>query len=529
MENSRALNNMSPPFLYQYTQRRDREKPSAWYPGVSFPRRVGESFRQPIQQQKFLEPKDGYKQWDGNFFLGSSEETQHHTMQDTNHALLRRSKRQNYLDVSLNNRTNTKFRSSEYERDERWWYSTKKRPPSLEREGKERQRLDPQNTPVPVQYFLGPEEKEIHRRLMEREENKSQQRLMEHLRKRSELFATAVNHINSPTASTEFKHTEDFSSGEKEFYVPGSVNGITVEALPDTGAEACFISPHLTSRLGLHPTPGPQKRIKLANKKTVQSSGMVVVPWRFRKEGTTHMICCWVLPGCGSDLVLGNHFLRATNALKKVCHRIKSKFLEVPKRLSLSYLGNKKQRLRGYLNGHLIAALPDTGSDAMLINGAYARKIGLDIDSDIRNRGTIRLADGSTAIISGIVRDAEWRVGSTAVQCNFYVLENLCVNVILSNKYLFEMNIFTEQEEHFFNMNSEDDFEEDYEGYYEEGYEDYIIYFCILSIDTKTHGTYAVRRFKSFICFITDLSQRQYLNPTGTERTRKTRRDIQTR
>ncbi|KAK4062261.1 hypothetical protein Trihar35433_9082 [Trichoderma harzianum] len=275
------------------------------------------------------------------------------------------------------------------------------------------------------------------------------------------------------------KRAEDFSSSEKRFYVAGSINGTVVEALPDTGADTSFISPHLASRLGLHPVPGTQRRINLANKKTVKSPGMVKVPWQFSKETKTHAINCWVLPGCIRDLVLGNHFLQTTHTLTKFRDRIKSKLLRIPKQFSLSFLGNEKQRLRGFLNGHLATALPDTGSDAMFINGAYARKVGLDINYDIENRVQVRFADGSTTMTSGILRDADWKVGRMTVQCNFYILENLCVDVILSNNYLFEMNIFSEQEEHFFDINSEDDPEDDYE--------DYILYFCILSIDTKVH------------------------------------------
>lgn len=310
------------------------------------------------------------------------------------------------------------------------------------------------------------------------------------LHKKPGSFAAAVNrisHISRLSALTDRKGIGNFSSGENEFYVAGSVNGTVVEALPDTGAEACFISPHLTSRLGLRPTPVPRKRITLANKKVVKSPGMVTVPWKFGEEQITHTIDCWVLPGCVSDLVLGNDFLKATNALKKVCHRIKSKVLGASKTLSLSYLGNEKQRLLGYLNGHLTAALPDTGSDAMLINGAYARKIGLEINRNIDNRCVIRLADGSTATISGIVRDVEWRVGSTTVRCNFYVLENLCVNVILSNSYLFGMRIFSDQEKHFFDIHSDDDSNE------------YLLYFCTISLEKKKHGKSAVQRFENFV------------------------------
>ncbi|KAJ4854429.1 gag-polyprotein putative aspartyl protease domain-containing protein [Trichoderma breve] len=250
-------------------------------------------------------------------------------------------------------------------------------------------------------------------------------------------------------------------SADKQYYVAGTVNGMLIEALPDTGADKCFISSELASRLGLLPVPGTQEKITLANEKVVESPGMVQVPWEFAKQREKHMINCWILPGCIRDLVLGSSFLQATNTLKKFRDRIQVRLLGVFNRFSLSFLGGKKQRLRGYINGHLTAALPDTGSDAMFINGAFARKIGLDIDSDVRNLVEVELADGSTTMTSGIVRDVQWKVGKTTVQCTFHVLEDLCMDVVLSNSYLFNMNIFSEQEEHFFDMDSKDHFDDD--------------------------------------------------------------------
>lgn len=512
-------------------------------------------------RQKGEEAKiTSFEQQEKMISLANFKENPHHTLQGSNLGPTSLSQwlsqqpidTPDYsLNVSLDNNSNTKkIRFPEYVRDERWWhpaigpnflnYGGEGRPPRLiEREEKERQwriiqrekengrqhKSIPDGARLVARLFVL--EKSFDQLFMDSKE-RERQRLIEHKeqqRKKSELFAAVANCISGLSVSTEVKRTEDFSSGEKEFYVAGSVNGTIVEALPDTGAEASFISPHLASRLGLHPIPGPQKRITLGNNKTVKSTGMVTVPWNFSKERITHMIKCWILPGCTSDLVLGNDFLKATNALKKVCYRIKSKLFGVPKRLSLSYLGNRKRRLRGYLNGHSTAALADTGSDAMFINGAYARSIGLNIDSDVENQVQVRLADGSTIMTSGMARNIYWEVGKMVVQCNFYVLENLCMDVILSKNYLFEKNIFSEQEEHFIDINSEDDSKDDHD----DGYEDYMPHFCILSIDTTVHGKYAFHRFKRLIYLFTDLSQRQHLNPTGTERTRKARRAIQTR
>ncbi|KAL6809565.1 hypothetical protein J3E69DRAFT_360427 [Trichoderma sp. SZMC 28015] len=281
--------------------------------------------------------------------------------------------------------------------------------------------------------------------------------------KLSRVLAAIVSWINSLITPTKSKCTKDFSSGEEEYFVAGSVNGTVVEALPDTGAEGCFISRDMASRFGFHPTPGQKKRITLANKKTIKSRGMVTVPWKFSEQQITHSINCWILPKCIRGLVLGYDFLKRTNCLGQVCSRSKAKILGESRRRLLSYLGNGNQRLQGELNGHSTAALPDTGSDAMFINGAYARRLGLDVDSDLKNQVQVRLADGSIIMTSGIVRDVEWRVGSTTVRCNFHVLEDLCVNVILSNSYLFGMKIYSEQEEHFFDINSESNSQDDHE------------------------------------------------------------------
>lgn len=125
--------------------------------------------------------------------------------------------------------------------------------------------------------------------------------------------------------------------------------------------------------------------------------------------------------------------------------------------MRLSLLGEGKQRLWGSLDGHPTAALPDTGSDILLVSSAYARKIGLAIDRDFENWLEVEFADGTTAWTSGVVRDASWEVGGKTVRCDFHVLEELSVDVIVSNNYLFDLNIFSEYGGCFFDIDSEED------------------------------------------------------------------------
>ncbi|KAI0192965.1 hypothetical protein EV127DRAFT_425397 [Xylaria flabelliformis] len=74
--------------------------------------------------------------------------------------------------------------------------------------------------------------------------------------------------------------------------------GRSVAALPDSGADVCFISPELAISLGLHPQPGTERLVKLANGRKLISPGVVGVPWNFLNEEETFHITCWILPGC---------------------------------------------------------------------------------------------------------------------------------------------------------------------------------------------------------------------------------------
>ncbi|KAL4784621.1 hypothetical protein BJX76DRAFT_356854 [Aspergillus varians] len=165
---------------------------------------------------------------------------------------------------------------------------------------------------------------------------------------------------------------------------------------------------------------------------------------------------CWILPGSIHGLVLGSPFLKTTKTLTKFASRIKSELITIPRKLRLQLLGEESQRLVGYLNGTLTTALPDTGSDVMLVSRAYASQIGMEIDDDANKSLEVEFADGTTAWTSGVVHDALWSVGNSTIRCDFYVLDDLCVDVILNNQYLFDSNVFSKFEGYFINADSEE-------------------------------------------------------------------------
>ncbi|KAH8885874.1 hypothetical protein GQ53DRAFT_728464 [Thozetella sp. PMI_491] len=228
-----------------------------------------------------------------------------------------------------------------------------------------------------------------------------------------------------------------------QWTIHGELMGIPVAAFPDSGADACFISPGMMARLGVNAKTGTERLVNLANDKTVASPGSVDVPWKFADEEDVTQLTCYVLPGCAYDLVLGGKFLEYTQSLTTRRHRIRRNFVTVPRRVRVNLLGEGKQRLFGYINSNLVAALPDTGSDAMIISQSYAQELGLKIDVDPEDMAEFEFADGTTALSDGIVRDVTWSVGNTSIKCDFYVLDNLRVDVVLAKDYLFEMDILS--------------------------------------------------------------------------------------
>ena len=83
--------------------------------------------------------------------------------------------------------------------------------------------------------------------------------------------------------------------------------------------------------------------------------------------------------------------------------------------------------LQVFFNGHPTLALPDTGSDLMLVSREYAQKLKLEVDWDFDNWLEVQFADGSTGWTSGVARNVEWTVDDVSIQ---YWFNNPVVAVI---------------------------------------------------------------------------------------------------
>jgi hypothetical protein len=126
----------------------------------------------------------------------------------------------------------------------------------------------------------------------------------------------------------------------------------------------------------------------------------------------------------------------------------------------LRLLGVPKQRIWGSINGRTVAAVPDTGSDVMLMSKRYARKLRLKISKSTAHSTCLEFADGTLANTCGMVFGVEWRFGgqdSTSQYCDFHIMEDLPYKVILSNAFLFKTKAFSKFKEFFFEQRNDAD------------------------------------------------------------------------
>ncbi|KAH8901573.1 DnaJ-domain-containing protein [Thozetella sp. PMI_491] len=98
---------------------------------------------------------------------------------------------------------------------------------------------------------------------------------------------------------------------------------------------------------------------------------------------------------------------------------------------------------KGLINGHQIAAIPDTGAGYNMIAAAYAEELGIDLPSPYSPEGkpqTLRMANGRTIKTSGTVT-AEWVFASDDApaqrwKLGFHVLADFIYDLVLCNEFL---------------------------------------------------------------------------------------------
>lgn len=259
---------------------------------------------------------------------------------------------------------------------------------------------------------------------------------------------------------------------------PGTFNGVSVDALPDTGSSVDAISEHFAKQHGLEIIAAGAKSISLPGGSEVKSVGVVVGDFLFQNEAQVYRREFQVLKNSVYDLVLGRDFLRLTETLTKCRHRIIEKIRPgIRKGRHLFLLDDSPEEcLRCTVNGAEAVALPDTGSDLMVVSGEFARRNKFNVLHEEKYRQHVELINGSIIRTSGMVLNAELQfdVPDTApyLDCDRYleltdnlssilgknkprstphltfvsdlhVIEDLPCDIILSSEFIFRNQIYS--------------------------------------------------------------------------------------
>lgn len=228
--------------------------------------------------------------------------------------------------------------------------------------------------------------------------------------------------------------------------IGGSLGSVAVSACPDFGSQLDTVSAAFAKRHGLHVDERTTKSVRLPNGHLTGATGVVTLPFRFQNERKQYYRDFHVLQECTHEVILGSSFLKMTKTLTHFQHRIQEKLVSVSSRPKVCLAGGQKQRVMGFLNRGLVSAIPDTGSDVMLMSSGYAKERNLVVHDGHHDQTYLELADVSVIRTRGQVHSCLWsfRPDDTPIEVNFHVLDKLPFDVILSNEFLLVNDVFTE-------------------------------------------------------------------------------------
>ncbi|KAH9863013.1 hypothetical protein J1614_010683 [Plenodomus biglobosus] len=234
----------------------------------------------------------------------------------------------------------------------------------------------------------------------------------------------------------------------RQRYIPLSMRDQEIHAFPDNGSELDVVSRRFAKKHQLAVDGADVRTVVLPNGRKISTKGTVTLRFRFTGEKENFRRTFHVLKNSIHDVILGRSFLEATETLGLFMHRIKTKaaswFSRLPR---VHLLGSIAPRVSGSINGALVNAVDDIGSDVNVISLKEARRLGLDIQTGEAYRTLLGFADGSHAFTYGTVVGSSWRFGMDAssepIKIDLHVLQDLNCDVILSNDFLFDNNAYS--------------------------------------------------------------------------------------
>ena len=230
--------------------------------------------------------------------------------------------------------------------------------------------------------------------------------------------------------------------------LPGEINNVPVEALPDTGSsqnviDASFVE-HLHPAVTIHPLSSiSDKPLRAPDEELIPCEGKVYLPWAFENESMTYDQWFYVVRDCSHDVIIGNGLLRETETMEKHQDRLKITEPSDPNSLPGNLVSEAQEldRLRqvvvGKVNGEGMTASLDTGCEANLMSEDCARMLDLEPTLLPTDKQVVTFANGRTGSILGLV-EVHWSFAdapdvSTKVKC--YVLPKCIHSIIFGARF----------------------------------------------------------------------------------------------
>ncbi|KAF4621893.1 hypothetical protein G7Y89_g14452 [Cudoniella acicularis] len=290
-----------------------------------------------------------------------------------------------------------------------------------------------------------------------------------------------INSSKEIMATANSTYEKVIKNGRKILRV--TLKGVEHIACPDSGSDKNIISKEFAKEHNFRIRCGKKdiKRFELGSGAYIESIGRARLPCSLAKgSGSCRKQWFHVLADSIVPLIMGRHFLEQTQVLTKNRHLLERCPPELRFIPSLKFIGSPRKRsgMGVSINGRVLVATPDTGSDLNLISLACAERERFYIDKG--QEGLVRLqnADGSVTKTMGRVYvaslsldlrmsqnvserqqpdyDAEESAVTTDIpdlplDCDepaddagevFYVVKGLACDVILGNDFLERSNAF---------------------------------------------------------------------------------------
>jgi len=204
---------------------------------------------------------------------------------------------------------------------------------------------------------------------------------------------------------------QSHSGSAQEWHIVGTVNGVPVDILADSGSNINSMSKDEANRVGAIVDPDSAgQAIRLPSGETCLSLGVTAVEFTFEGEEEIYVLHYTIVGTLEWAMIVGYDFLETTETLTRFCdQRIRqvspSGLYRTP--LSLMVEDNTVSdpsgaRMEGFVNGIRTIVVPDTGSAIMAMSTSYIDCQGLEINTT--QRKNVTFVDGSTAWTRGIVK-----------------------------------------------------------------------------------------------------------------------------